>query len=303
MSWIWLSIASALVLGVYDLLKKMAVRENAVPPVLFFGTLTGMSVWLMLRLITPLLPEVWQAALAVDPLDLSGHLALFGKGVLVSASWIFGYFALKHLPITIAGPVRSSAPLWTILIAVAFFGESPSLRQWCGVALILVAFYVFSLLGKAEGFRFHRDKWVACLIAATLLGALSAVYDKVLLQDFGFRVATLQFWFSVYLVVVMLPFVLVWRHGMRPERRGRFEWRWTVPAVGIGLLIADALYFAAIASDDALISVISPIRRTSAMVGFIGGIFVFRERRNLGWKAVALVLMLIGVAVLNAKSR
>lgn len=303
MSWIWLSIASAIVLGIYELLKKLAVRDNAVPPVLFFGTLTGLAIWLLLRVATPWLPETWQGSLAIDALGASEHFALFGKGVLVSASWIFGYFALKHLPITIASPVRSSAPLWTILIAVAFLGESPTPWQWLGVSLILIAFYVFSLLGKAEGFRFHRDKWVACLIAATLLGALSAVYYKVLLQDLGFRVATLQFWFSVYLVVVMLPFVLVWRHATPLNLRGTFQWRWTVPAVGIGLLIADALYFAAIASDDALISVISPIRRTSAMVGFIGGIFVFKEKRNIGWKAVALVLMLIGVAVLNMKGR
>ena len=42
MSWVLLSVCSALVLGVYDLLKKLAVRHNAVPPVLFFGALTGM---------------------------------------------------------------------------------------------------------------------------------------------------------------------------------------------------------------------------------------------------------------------
>ena len=45
MSWVLLSVCSALVLGVYDLLKKLAVRNNAVPPVLFFGALTGMLVW------------------------------------------------------------------------------------------------------------------------------------------------------------------------------------------------------------------------------------------------------------------
>ena len=105
------SFCSALVLGVYDLLKKLAVRNNAVPPVLFFGALTGMLVWCALRLITPWLPTAWQAGLAIDPLTWREHAFLFGTGALVSASWIFGYFALKHLPITIAGPVRSSAPL------------------------------------------------------------------------------------------------------------------------------------------------------------------------------------------------
>ena len=301
MSWVLLSVCSALVLGVYDLLKKLAVRNNAVPPVLFFGALTGMLVWCALRLITPWLPTAWQAGLAIDPLTWREHAFLFGKGALVSASWIFGYFALKHLPITIAGPVRSSAPLWTILFAVFFLGEKPTPIQWLGVGMILVAFYGFSLLGRAEGIRFHRDKWVACLIVATLLGAMSAVYDKVLLQNLGLRVATLQFWFAVYLVVVMLPFVLVWRFGLKEADRGTFEWRWMIPAVGVGLLVTDSLYFAAIASEGALISVISPIRRTSAMVGFFGGILILKERHNLRWKAVALLLMIAGVAVLNWK--
>jgi len=301
MSWVLLSVCSALVLGVYDLLKKLAVRNNAVPPVLFFGALTGMLVWCALRLLTPWLPTAWQAGLAIDPLTWREHVFLFGKGVLVSASWIFGYFALKHLPITIAGPIRSSAPLWTILFAVFFLGEKPAPIQWLGVGMILVAFYGFSLLGRAEGIRFHRDKWVACLLVATLLGAMSAVYDKVLLQNLGLRVATLQFWFAVYLVVVMLPFVLVWRFGLKEADRGTFEWRWMIPAVGVGLLVTDSLYFAAIASEGALISVISPIRRTSAMVGFLGGILILKERHNLRWKAVALLLMIAGVAVLNWK--
>ena len=214
MSWVLLSVSSALVLGLYDLLKKLAVRENAVPPVLFLGALTGMLSWMLLRLATPLLPEAWHGSLAIDDLTEREHLALFGKGVLVSASWIFGYFALKHLPITIASPIRSSAPLWTILFAVLFLGEEPSAVQWIGVGMILTAFYAFSLLGRSEGIDFHRDKWVACLIAATLLGAASAIYDKVLLQTLGLRVATLQFWFSVYLVVVMSPFVLGWRFAL-----------------------------------------------------------------------------------------
>jgi drug/metabolite transporter (DMT)-like permease len=301
MSWVFLSVCSAIVLGVYDLLKKLAVSRNAVPPVLFFGALTGLATWCVLRLVTPILPAAWQAGLAIDPLTWREHGFLFGKGVLVSASWIFGYFALKHLPITIAGPVRSSAPFWTILFAVCFLGEKPSVVQWAGVAIILAAFQAFSLIGRAEGIRFHRDKWVACLILGTLLGAMSAVYDKVLLQNLQLRVATLQFWFAFYLVVVMLPFVLVWRYGLKEADRGTFEWRWMIPAVGVGLLITDALYFAAIASEGALISVISPIRRTSAVVGFLGGILVLKERHNLGWKALALLVMIAGVIVVNWK--
>lgn len=301
MSWVLLSVFSAVVLGIYELLKKLAVRNNAVPPVLFFGVLAGAFIWLLLRLVTPLLPLAWHDALNVDPLTFAGHAFLFAKAVLVSASWIFGYFALKHLPLTIAGPIRSTAPLWTILLAVLILGESPGLWQWTGITLILTAFYAFSLLGRAEGIVVHRDKWFACLILATLLGAVSAIYDKYLLQSLGLGVATLQFWFSIYLAVVLLPFVLVWRFSLKD--RGRFEWRWMIPVVGGALLIADAFYFAAISSDGALISVISPVRRTSVIIGFLGGVFVLKERRNLGWKSLSLVLMLAGVILLNWKSR
>ncbi len=301
MSWIFLSICSAIVLGVYDLLKKLAVRNNAVPPVLFFGVLTGAVCWCALRLLTPLLPDEWQDGLLIDSLSWSEHAYLFGKGVLVSGSWIFGYFALKHLPITIAGPIRSTAPIWTILFAVLLMGEMPGVWQWTGVLIILIAFYAFSLLGRAEGIHFHRDKWVYFLIIATVLGAFSALYDKFLLQAIGIRVATLQFWFSIYLVVVMTPFVLVWRFGMKS--RTPFEWRWMIPAVGIGLLIADAFYFLAIAEEDALISVISPVRRTSVIIGFLGSVLVLKERQNVKRKALALALMLTGVIVLNWKGQ
>ncbi|MDF1825558.1 MAG: EamA family transporter [Verrucomicrobiales bacterium] len=301
MSWILLSVMSAVVLGLYDLLKKMAVKENAVPPVLFFGVVTGAGCWLLLRLLTPLLPMTWQNGLSIDALTAAEHGFLFGKGVLVSGSWIFGYFALKHLPMTIAGPIRSTAPIWTILFAVLLMGEMPTPWQWGGVCLILAAFYAFSLLGKAEGIVFHRDKWVFFLLVATVLGAFSALYDKFLLQTLGIRVATLQFWFSVYLVAVMLPFVLIWRYGMRV--RTPFEWRWMIPAVGVGLLIADAFYFLAIAQDDALISVISPIRRTSVIIGFIGGVWILRERHSVAKKGFALALMLAGVILLNWKGQ
>jgi bacterial/archaeal transporter family protein len=301
MTWIGLSLCSALVLGVYELMKKLAVRNNAVPPVLFVGVLTGAMIWGLLRVITPLLPAPFREALQIDPLTPGEHFFLFGKGLLVSASWVFGYFALKHLPITLAGPIRSSAPLWTVLLAVLVLGEAPGALQWLGIGIILSAFYAFSLIGRGEGIVFHRDKWFACLLLATILGAVSAIYDKYLLQSLALGVATLQFWFSMYLLVVMTPFVLVWRFGLRD--RGRFEWRWIIPLVGILLLITDALYFAAISGDGALISVISPIRRTSVIVGFIGGIVLLGERRNIGWKSASLVLMLVGVVILNWKSR
>ena len=296
MSWILLSLLSAVFLGIYDLAKKHALKDNAVLPVLFFGLLSSAFVWIVLMLAAPTLPETaFWARFQVEQIPWRTHGLLFFKAMLVGSSWIFGYFGLKHLPISIAGPIRATSPFWTILIAVFLMGERLSPTQWIGVSIILCAFYAFSLVGKLEGIRFHRDKWVGCIILATLLGAVSATYDKFLLQNASLSPATVQAWFSIYLVPVILPFYIMWQ--LRCWPRGEFLWRWSIPLIGIFLLIADFLYFTAIAQEGALISVISPIRRAAVIVSFLGGICLHKEV-NFRPKAVCILVLLGGISML-----
>ncbi|MFN9039962.1 MAG: hypothetical protein ACK5YO_26945, partial [Planctomyces sp.] len=98
----------------------------------------------------------------------------------------------------------------------------------------------------------------------------SSLYDKFLLADSGFRSATVQAWFSVYLVPVMLPLAIWWWRAGRES--SPFEWRWSIPAIALLLLVSDCLYFHAIEQPGALISVISPLRRTSVVIAFVAGI-------------------------------
>jgi drug/metabolite transporter (DMT)-like permease len=300
MSWIALSICSAFLLGLYDLAKKHALKDNAVLPVLFFGILTSACVWLPFVIWSHLTPESYPSAqFLVQPLTRREHGLLFFKSALVASSWIFGYFALKHLPLSIASPIRATAPLWTILLAVGLMGEAPTAWQWVGMAIVILAFYAFSFVGKLEGIHFYRDKWVGFMIAATLFGACSAIYDKFLLQNARIEPATVQAWFSLYLVVVMLPFYLLWLRGAWP--RGSFEWRWSIPLIGLLLLSADFLYFSAIAQEGALIAVISPIRRAAVIVTFFGGIFLHKEV-NFKPKAVCILALLAGISLLYIKN-
>lgn len=296
MSWIYLSLFSALFLGIYDLIKKHALRENAVLPVLFFGVISSAVVWMLLIGLQASLGQAtdW-GQFQVETIGVRAHVSLFFKAALVGSSWIFGYFALKNLPVSIVGPIRATSPMWTILLAVCLMGERLSASQWVGVSIILGAFYAFSLVGKLEGIRFHRDKWVGCIIIATLLGALSANYDKYLLQSARLSPAAVQAWFSIYMVVFIFPFYILWRRGAWP--RGTFQWRWSIPLIGICLLLADFLYFTAIAQEGALISVISPIRRASVLISFLGGISLHGEL-NFKPKALCICILLVGICVL-----
>ncbi|MFW6354456.1 MAG: EamA family transporter, partial [Verrucomicrobiota bacterium] len=233
MTWIVLSLVSALVLGLYDLAKKHAVADNAVLPVLFFSNLASALVWLGLMAAEPFLP----AAAQVQPLGGFEHLQLFAKAALVGSSWICAYFALKHLPVSIVGPIRATGPAWTIVGAVLLFAERPSGQQWFGMALTLVSFVGLSFAGRKEGIRFHRDGWVGLVIVATLLGAASGLYDKFLLGSGRFSPATVQAWFSIYLTVFFAPLAYGWKRQWWP--RSPFRWRWSIPGIGLLLLVAD----------------------------------------------------------------
>ena len=301
MSWIPLTLCSALVLGVYDLLRKAAVKNNAVPPVLFFSVLTGATIWLPLLLCSYFMPQsLPHPGLRVTSMAWEEHGLIAIKALIVSCSWIFAYFAVKHLPVTVSSPIRSTSPVWTITLALIFLGESPSVAQWIGISVILLGFYTFTLAGKLEGIHFHRDKWVGFMVIAAIVAGGSGFYDRWLFHHTALSPSTVQCWFSIYLVVVLLPFVWAWMKGR--VGTASFQWRWTIPLVGLSLLGADILYFSALSDPNALISVVSPIRRTAVIVSFIGGAVFYKERQILR-KAICLAILVLGVLILEAASR
>lgn len=295
MDWVWAGVGSAVILGIYDLLKKHAVAGNAVLPVLFWGQVAAAAVWLPMIAVSNRSPGVLPPLLEVAPIGFIDHLRLLAKSALVGTSWVFAYFGLKQLPVSLVAPIRATSPLWTLVGALLLFGERLSPGQAFGVAVTLAGFLLLSLAGRREGIRFHRDPWVLCIVAATLLGAASSLYDKYLLNTIGYDTATVQAWFSVYLVVFFAPLAYGWWRSWWP--RSVFHWRWSVPMVGWALLAADFIYFRALEEPEAMISVLSSIRRGSAIVSFGGGLLLFRESN--GWRKLpALIAILIGVILL-----
>ncbi len=295
--WILLSLLSAVFLGVYDIAKKSSVRDNAVPPVLLISVLTAAAIWSVpigIGLTSHGDTSDWTAELV--RLGARQHGLLLCKSALVGTSWTCAFFALKHLPLSIATPIRASSPFWTILFAVALMSERPAALQWLGIAIVLVAVLLFSRVGAREGIHFHRDRYVMLMVVATLLGAASALYDKYLLQNEALVPAVVQAWFSIYLVPVMLPLAVRW---WRLDRiTTPFQWRWSIPLIAIFLLVADFAYFTAITREGALISVVSPLRRAAIIIPFLFGIVRLKEK-NWRAKTPCILAMLLGVYLIS----
>lgn len=293
MSWVYATLLSALCLGLYDLSTKHAVRENAVLPVLFCANVCSASVWLALMLIDRgghAVPPLFHVA----PLTGTQHAQLALKSFIVGSSWMCTYFAIKHLPLSLASPIRSTGPMWTLLGALLVLGERPSGLEYLGVAITLFSFVGLSLAGAHEGVHFHRNKWIGWLVAGTLLGAGSGLYDRFLLHHQGFTAATVQAWFSIYLALYFLPLVLAWK--FRLWSRHAFHWRWSILLVSFGLLAADFLYFNALRDPDAMVALVSSLRRGSTLVAFAGGIWLFGEK-NVWKKLPAALGILTGIVI------
>ncbi|MET0263813.1 MAG: DMT family transporter [Rariglobus sp.] len=275
MPWIAASLLSALFLGFYDLSTKHAVRDNAVLPVLFFANVCSTGVWLVLLALDHSLAGGLPVGLQVDAITPFQHLQLFLKSAIVAASWMCSYFALKNLPLSLAAPIRATGPMWTLFGALLVLGERPSWLEMVGVGITLVSFLGLSLAGAREGIHFHKNQWIAWLLGGTLLGAVSGLYDKFLLGHSGFRASTVQCWFSIYLALIFLPIAVGWKLRWWP--RNRFEWRWSIVGVSFALLIADFLYFDALRNPEALVSLVSSLRRGSTLVAFAGSLWLFGE--------------------------
>lgn len=108
--WLTLAFTSAALLGFYDAAKKKALTGNAVLPVLLLNTLFS-TLFFLPAILSAEFGLGWfdHTLLATAPGTWEAHALVVLKSAIVLTSWIFGYFGMKHLPITIVGPINTSA--------------------------------------------------------------------------------------------------------------------------------------------------------------------------------------------------
>lgn len=287
--WILLAVVSALCLGFYDINKKLSVAGNNVPVVLMLNTLFG-AILMSPVIIGTIADGSWGPGHGTV-----GHMLIAVKSAIVLSSWIAGYFAIKHLPLTIQGPINATRPVIVLVGAILIFGEHLNWIQWVGVLLGFASLFFISRIGSKEGHSVSHDKYIWYAITATLLGAISALYDKFLMQHF--EPLKVQAWYSLYQFVMMSLAVLFIFKGKMSDR---FRWRWTILGISIFLTIADVVYFYSLSLPGAMVSIISMIRRGSVLISFAFGVLVLHERHvrqkliDLGILLLSLTLLVLG---------
>ena len=290
--WLLLAFTSAALLGFYDVFKKKALQDNAVLPVLFLNTIFSSLIFIPFIILSVtgigISPE---SIFYVPTAGWEVHKFILLKSFIVLSSWIFGYFGMKHLPITIVGPINATRPVMVLIGAMLIFGERLNLYQWIGVSLAIFSFFLLSRSGKKEGIDFGKNKWIFFIVMAAIMGAVSGLYDKYLMKQL--HPMLVQSWYNIYQVFIMCPILaLLWW----PKRKTStpFHWHWSIIFISIFLCAAYFVYFYALSYQDSMISIVSMVRRSSVIVSFAFGAMVFHEK-NLRSKAIDLILILIGM--------
>ncbi|MDO4201539.1 MAG: DMT family transporter [Bacteroidales bacterium] len=299
--WLILAFLSAALLGFYDVFKKKSLKENAVIPVLTLNTLFSSLIFLPFIILSA------QGYLSEDSLfythqyGWAEHKYILLKSLIVLASWLFAYFGLKHLPLTIVGPINATRPVMVLIGAMTFFSERLNLWQWVGVIIAMIGLYMLSRSSKKEGIDFKHNKWIIFVVLANVLGAVSGLYDKFLMASpenggVGLDKLAVQSWYTFYQFFLMLAMLALLWWPLRKETTP-FRWDWCIILISIFLSAADFAYFYALGLDGAMISIVSMVRRGSVVVSFLFGAMVFHEK-NLKSKVVDLALVLLSMLFL-----
>ncbi len=289
--WVLLAVLSALLLGFYEVTKKVALNGNAVLPVLFLNVIISALIFLPFSIVSAATGWLDGTPFHVPAITLTAHGAIFLKAVIVLSSWISGYFAVKNLPLIITSSIKATQPAFILIGAILLFSERLNGYQWAGTLLAMIALILFSSVGKREGIVFEKNKWIYLIFLATLLGALSSLWDKHLVTTFD--KAAVQVYTAYYQTFLMIPVLMVLWYPHR-KHSTPFRWRNSILYISLFLTVSDFLYFYSLSLDGSLISVVSTIRKGGVIVPFVAGAVLFHERHILV-KAVLLGFVLIGM--------
>lgn len=288
--WALWAILSALFLGIYDICKKRSLSDNSVVGVLTCSVLISAAM-LAPMLFTDLVPHV----------DAHSHLMIFIKSLLVLSSWLCGYIALKHLPISIVSPMQASRPMWTLLGALLIFHECLNAWQWAGIIVTLGSVFAFSFsIRHKDSEQRGKGYYYIFLVLAILLGACCGLYDKHIMRTFDRN--AVQVWYTIYqaamMAIIWLITTLLRKNPFTFHHSSfTFTWRWAILGISIFLILSDYVYLKALSDPDSLIAVVSTIRRAGTIIPFLYGILILREKQ-IKAKVLCLTGILLGLVCL-----
>ena len=290
--WMLFGLSAGIVLGLYDFWTKKAMVGNSALPVVFWSSLFGALAWL-----PAFLPVAANTGLFVDVFQTSllEQTIILVKSLAMTVSWLLAYFSVRELPMSFSGAVRASGPLWTFVGGAALFGEMLSLSHLTAVATAMVAYFILSTVGASEGVSLLRGRPMLMMLVATLLSAMTTVYDKYIVHVLSMPIYTIQAYSALHQFLISFAMLLVIARLQPCILKLRLSVY--IPLVGLSWVSAELIYFVAVADPSANVTYLSIFRRISLVVGFVMSALLIGEH-NVRMKSIVIGLILLSTAFL-----
>lgn len=246
-----LMFGSAMAFGLMAVAIRLATRHVPTLEVAFFRNSFGLLALL------PLLLRRGHAVRRTRQLPRYLVRSLIGL-----ASMLCGFWAVGHLPLSLAISLSYSTPLFVTIAAVLWLGEKVRVRRW---AAVIAGFTGVLVIVRPGSHGFEAGTLIALLGA--LLSALVAIQIKQLTRvDDADTVVFHTYIFWVPLSLVPALFVWVWPSGT--------AWLW-LAATGILGTLGQLLWTRALKLGE--VSALTPISFTQLPLVVVMGWLLFGE--------------------------
>lgn len=209
----------------------------------------------------------------------------------------FLYFqSLKHGELSNVLPIMSLWPLFSLLPALLFLNEVPTLIATFGILFTVAGVYSLGLKGRRLHHPlqpFRENKSSRYTLMAVILLTVVAVLDKTAINASN----PLYFSFLCHVGAVIVLSVMVYITGVKEGEKVMAAW----PAFGLlGTLQGLSSMFYMVALSLGPIAYVTAIRSSSSLLGSLLGIFLLKEpftinkKLALGFIAVGSILLAVG---------
>lgn len=280
MSYVIYTSISALFLALYDLFKKISVKDkNNIYEILFLYTFIAFLCSLFFV----------REAFSINFISI---IYILIKSGVISLSWFFTMKAMSKLQLGIVVPFSLLGSVSTTALAFIFFDEGIGFAQIGGIVVVLIGLLFLSRLCKREKECKNDYKYLGLLVLAAFLSSVSAIIDKYLLNSISR--GSVIFWFFLFLNLIYL--IVCFFKSKKIELQTIKNNLW-IAGIGVSIFLSDLFYYLAVSDSSASLSIISIIRKLSVFIGVVlGGIFL--KENKLGYKILILLLMFIGLGVI-----
>jgi len=208
----------------------------------------------------------------------------------------FYYKSIKHEEISLALPILSLAPVFTIFFAMAFLGEYPSIIGALGVIVILFGVYAlkidharYGLLEPLHHLRKNRSVQMMLIVAISL--GIAAVFDKI-----GVTTSN-AYMYALINYMLMSTALFIFAAVKARQHLGQL-WAHARDFLVIGVVVASytLLYNLALAIGNT--SYVIAIRNASLLITIILGVLWLKEK-DLRTKLFAGAIIVAGLICLK----